>query len=94
MGQGQKSLYMTHLLLVVNICTRYGKDPSNGRKSHGADMISFPNCWSKSWTYDLEDMGQGKNVTIHDTSSLSGEYLYQVRKVSFQWKESYGVKKI
>ena len=34
MGQGQKLLYTTHLL-VVNNCTKYEKDPSNGRKVTG-----------------------------------------------------------
>ena len=32
MGQGPKSLHKTHLFLVVNNCTKYEKDLSNGRK--------------------------------------------------------------
>ena len=35
MGQGQMSLYMMHLLLVVNTCTKYEKHPSSGRKVMG-----------------------------------------------------------
>ena len=27
---------------------------------------------------------------MHDTPSLSGEYLYQVLKASLKWKEGYG----
>ena len=33
MGQGQTSLYMTHLLLVVNTHTKYENGPSSGRKA-------------------------------------------------------------
>ena len=39
MDQGQKLLYMTHLILVVNTCTKYEKDPSNGRKAKARTRI-------------------------------------------------------
>ena len=32
MGQGQELLYTTHILLAMIICTKYEKDPSNGRE--------------------------------------------------------------
>ena len=43
MGQGQKVLYMTQFLLVVNICTKYEKDPANGRKVTAwfPDLLKF-----------------------------------------------------
>ena len=43
MGQAQKLLFTTRLLSVVNICTKYEKDP--WKESFGADRIFSPIFW-------------------------------------------------
>ena len=42
MIQGQKSLYMTHPLSMVNTCAKYEKDPSSGRKVMAPTWFCLP----------------------------------------------------
>ena len=60
---------MTHLLLVVDICTKYENGPSSGRKVTVRTKFCCP-FLAKTWADGLEDMGQGHIMT----HSLSGEY--------------------
>ena len=53
-GQGQRSSHATHLLMLVIICTRYGKNPS--RTVDATERTQFP----RSRPNDLEDIGQGQ----------------------------------
>ena len=51
-GQGQRSSHVTHLLMLVIICTKYGKNPSRTVDATKRTGFSRPN--------DLEDIGQGQ----------------------------------
>ena len=53
-GQGQRSSHATHLLMLVIICTKYGKNPS--RTVDATEQTWF----SKPRPNDLEDIGQGQ----------------------------------
>ena len=53
-GQGQRSSHATHLLMLVIICTKYGKNPS--RTVDATERTRF----SRSRPNDLEDIGQGQ----------------------------------
>ena len=67
--QGQKSLTMTHPLMLVIICPKKGKNPS--RTVHAVeqtwqDVPYFSSSTAKSWLNYLEDIGHGQrslNVT-------------------------------
>ena len=62
-GQGQRSSHATHLLMLVIICTKYGKNPS--RTVDATERTRF----SKSTPNDLEDIGQGQRSS-HATHPL------------------------
>ena len=62
-GQGQRSSYATHLLMLVIICTKYGKNPS--RTVDATERTRF----SRSTPNDLEDIGQGQRSS-HATHLL------------------------
>ena len=53
-GQGQRSSHATHLLMLVNICTKYGKNPS--RTVDAIEQTQF----SRPRPNDVEDIGQGQ----------------------------------
>ena len=53
-GQGQRSSHATHLLMLVIICTKYGKNPS--RTVDATERTPF----SRPRPNDLEDIGQGQ----------------------------------
>ena len=62
-GQGQRSSHATHLLMLVIICTKYGKNPS--RTVDATERTRF----SRSRLNDLEDIGQGQRSS-HATHLL------------------------
>ena len=62
-GQGQRSSHATHLLMLVIICTKYGKNPS--RTVDARERTRF----SRSTPNDLEDIGQGQSSS-HATHLL------------------------
>ena len=62
-GQGQRSSHATHLLMLVIICTKYGKNPS--RTVDATERTRF----SKSRPNDLENIGQGQR-SLHVTHPL------------------------
>ena len=71
-GRGQRSLCMTHPLMLVIICAKYGKNPS--RTVHAVewtrqDVLYFSSFIAKSWLNDLEDIGQGQR-SLHMTHPL------------------------
>ena len=55
-GQGQRSSHATHLLMLVIICTKYGKNPS--RTVDATERTQF----SRPRPNDLEDIGQGQGL--------------------------------
>ena len=62
-SQGQRSLHMTHHLMLVIICAKEGKHLS--RTVHAAertrqDVPYFSSFIAKSWQNDLGDIGQGQ----------------------------------
>ena len=62
-GQGQRSSYATHLLMLVIICIKYGKNPS--RTIDATERTRF----SRSRPNDLENIGQGQR-SLHATHPL------------------------
>ena len=52
-GQGQRASHVTHLLILVIICTKYGKNP---RTVDATEWTRF----SRPRPKDLEDIGQGQ----------------------------------
>ena len=62
-SQGQRSSHATHLLILVIICTKYGKNPP--RTVDGTDRTRF----TRSRPNDLEDIGQGQRSS-HATHLL------------------------
>ena len=62
-GQGQRSWHVTHLLMLVIICTKYGKNPS--RTVDATKRTRF----SRSRRNDLENIGQGQR-SLHATHPL------------------------
>ena len=61
-GQGQRSSHATHLLILVIICVKYGKNPSGTVDAIERTRFSRPN--------DLEDIGQGQR-SLYATHSLT-----------------------
>ena len=53
-GQGQRSSHAAHLLMLVIICIKYGKNPS--RTLDATERTRF----SRPRPNDLEDIGQGQ----------------------------------
>ena len=53
-GQGQRSSHVTHLLMLVIICTKYGKNPFGTVEATKRTRFSRPR------PNDLEDIGQGR----------------------------------
>ena len=62
-GQGQRSSHVTHLLMLVIICIKYGKHPS--RTVDATERTRF----SRSRSNDLENIGQGQR-SLHATHLL------------------------
>ena len=62
-GQVQRSQHATHLLMLVIICTKYGKNPS--RTADATERTRFSN----SRPNDLENIGQGQR-SLHRTHPL------------------------
>ena len=62
-GQGQRSSHATHLLMLVIICIKYGKNPS--RTIDATERTRF----SRSRPNDLENIGQGQR-SLHTTRPL------------------------
>ena len=62
-GQGQRSWHATHLLMLVIICTTYGKNPS--RTVDATEGTRF----SRLRPNDLENIGQGQR-SLHATHPL------------------------
>ena len=62
-GQGQRSWHATHLLMLVIICTKYGKNQS--RTVDATEGTRF----SRSRPNDLENIGQGQR-SLHATHPL------------------------
>ena len=62
-GQGLRSSHATHLLMLVIICTKYGKNPS--RTVDATERTPF----SRSRPNDLENICQGQG-SLHGTHHL------------------------
>ena len=62
-GQGQRSSHVTHLLMLVIICIKYGKNPS--RTIDATEWTRF----SRSRPNDLESIGQSQR-SLHATHPL------------------------
>ena len=62
-GEGQRSSHATHLLMLVIICIKYGKNPS--RTVDATERTRF----SRPRPNDLEDIGQGQR-SLYATHSL------------------------
>ena len=68
-GQVQRSLCMTHLLMLVITCAKYGKNPSrivDAVEQTWKDVSYFISFITKSWLNDLEDIDQGQG-SLHAT---------------------------
>ena len=63
-GQGQRSLHATHLLMLVIICVKYGKNPSGTVDATERTRFSRPR------PNDLEDIGQGQR-SLYATHPLT-----------------------
>ena len=74
-GQGQRSSHATHLLMLMIICTKYGKNPS--RTVDATKRTRY----SRSRPNDLENIGQRSKVITCDTPSDANDDLCQI------WKE-------
>ena len=74
-GQGQRSSHETHLLMLVIICTKYGKNPSRTVDATEDTIFKVKAEWP--WRY----RSSSKVITC-DTSSHASDHLYQI------WKES------
>ena len=80
-GQGQRSLHLTHLLMLVIICAKYGKNPSGTLPAvewTRQDVTYFTNFTAKSWLNDLESQGQ-RSLCV--TPSHASDHM-------LIWKES------
>ena len=78
-GQGQRSLHATHLLMLVVICTKYGKNPS--RTVDDTERTRF----SRSRPNYLKNIGQGQRA-LHATHPLmlmliSAKYGKNARRI-------------
>ena len=63
--ESQRSLCMTHPLMLVIICAKYGKNPS--RTVHAVEWTKqdeqyFNSVIANSWLNDIEDIGQGQRL--------------------------------
>ena len=74
-SQGQRSSHATHLLMLVIISTKYGKNPS-GTRCYRADTI-FKAKAKWPWRYRSRS-----KVIICNTPSHTSDHLYYI------WKES------
>ena len=99
-GQGQRSLYATHPLILVIICAKYGKNPSRtvdfffqgqGRKffkicnnRSRTENVTERTRFSKSRSNDLEDIGQGQRSS-HATHLLMLVIICIKYNKSSQW---------
>ena len=68
----------THLLMLLIICAKYGKNPS--RTAHAVeqtwkDVPYFSSFIAKSWLNDLENIGQGQR-SLHVTHPLMLVIIY------------------
>ena len=89
-GQGQRSSHATHLLMLVIICTKYGKNPS--RSGDATEWERF----SRSRPNDLENIGQGQR-SLHATHPLMvmmicakyGKNASRIFKVKVEWTWRY-----
>ena len=70
-----RSSHATHLLMLVIICTKYGKNPS--RTVDATEQTRF----SRSRPNDLENIGQGQRSFTCDTPSNANDDLNKI------WKE-------
>ena len=70
-GKGHRSLYTTHLLMLVIICAKYGNNPFRTvRAVERTQGVSyFSSLTAKSWLNDLEDKGKGKGLCTRHTFS-------------------------
>ena len=61
-GHSERSLHVTHPLMLVIICAKYGKNLSRTACAVWTrqDVTYFSSLIAKSWLNDLEDMGQGQ----------------------------------
>ena len=75
-GQGQRSSYATHLLMLVIICTKIWKESIKNCRCYREDTI-FKVKAEWPWRY----RSRSKVITC-DTSSHASDHLYQI------WKES------
>ena len=74
-GQGQRSLYATHLLLLMILCARYGKNQLR------TEDFFFKVKAEKFQKFKFSDFE--KNVT-RDTPSIDSNHLCHIRKESIQ----------
>ena len=75
-GQGQRSSHATHILMLVIICTKYGKESIQNCRRHRTDTI-FKVKVEWPWRYRSRS-----KVITRDTPSHASDHLYQI------WKES------
>ena len=71
-GQGQRSLHATYFLMLVIICTKYGKNSPgtvHAVERTRQDVPYFSIFIAKSWLNDLKDIRQGQR-SLHPTHSL------------------------
>ena len=88
LGQGQRSSHATHLLMLMIICTKYGKNPS--RTVDATERTRF----SRSRPNDLENIGQGQR-SLHETHPLMlmmicpkyGKNARRIADFFSRWKE-------
>ena len=77
-GQGQRSSHATHLLMLVIICTTYGKNPSGTVDATERTRFSRPR------PNDLEDIGQGQRPLYATHSHISDHLCYIWKESNFQ----------
>ena len=86
-GQGQMSSHVTHLRMLMIICTKYGKNPP--RTVDATEWTRF----SRSRLLDLENIGQGQR-SLHTTRPLMlmmicakyGKNASRIVDFSSKWK--------
>ena len=69
-------MYVTHRLMVIHPCAKYGMPMSNQKKSYGPDTKTG----QKLYKFDLEVKVQGRIwiMNVHDTSSYGDAPMYQI----------------
>ena len=76
MGQGQKPLHMTYLLLAVNICTKYKQDPSSGNKLWNGHYFVFTDGQTYTRAGGRIDTGDDNNpLTTKDDGYISPGHI-------------------